>query len=131
MSGPYDHLTPVEFKFRLRTLLIGKDTTIVSEKTNTSSQDNSLDPSLTNGNCEELIHNSKERELSLEICLTSMLFRNLEFDSELKDINDERGDLALEEDLSKNATMVTEEEALRYIGGYIVKKILNQISSYR
>ena len=82
MSGPYDHLTPVEFKFRLRTLLIGKDTTIVSEKTNTSSQDNSLDPSLTNGNCEELIHNSKERELSLEICLTSMLFRNLEFDSE-------------------------------------------------
>ena len=122
VSGPYDHPTPVEFKFRLRTLLIGKDATLVCEKTSTSAQASSLDPSLTNGNCEELIHNSKERETSLELCLTSLMFRNLEFESELQEINDEEGDLTLEDDLNKTATMVIEEEVLRYIGSYIVKK---------
>ena len=50
------------------------------------------------------------------------MFRNLEFESELQEINGEEGDLTLEDDLNKTATLATEEEVLRYIGSYILKK---------
>lgn len=67
----------------------------------------------------------KDRELSIEICLTSQFFKKIEcdFETENDDIIDMKEELNSETGEDKRLiSEVIEEESLRYIGGYVVKK---------
>ena len=70
-----------------------------------------------------VINGRSERELSLKIYLTSLVSKDLEFGFEREEIKDTFKDMSSDEisEKKKPATMVIEEEALRYIGCYIVK----------
>ena len=123
MNGPYDHPNAVEFKYRMRTLLLGKNVKIMSEKTNTNEKFNNQDM-LTNISANEIKKKqAKERELALEVCLTSLLFKDLESDCENDMRFSAQDDMSIDDvNMEKTVSTVIEEEALRYIGGYIVKK---------
>lgn len=131
MSGPHDHPNAVDFKHRLKKFLLGREVSLVSEKNNSSSTDENSEclsrelVAVQNSDKDKIVH---ERELALEICLTSLAFKNMDF--ELENEKDATADL---DDLTSCPTKqdkiavlttsdVIEEESLRYIGGYIVKK---------
>ena len=44
MSGPHDHPDAVNFKFRIRKFLLGKDMKLPSENTNSDLENEDLDP---------------------------------------------------------------------------------------
>lgn len=82
MSGPHDHPDSLSFKYRLKKFLLGRDIVLLSDKTNTCNMGQNHDPVssalVTNtGNNES--ESGAERKLALEICLTSMFFKNLDF----------------------------------------------------
>ena len=119
MHGTYDHPNPVEFKFRLKTLLLGRDIKVVSEKVNTGTKESELSEESVSAAKESKIN---DREVALELCLTSQLFRNIDFEL-IEDELDDGAEISVPiEVVEKSAENVIEEEALRYIGGYIVRK---------
>ena len=71
---------------------------------------------------------NNERKLSVEICLTSIFFKSLDFDTEMDsgsiidEVEEEQNLNKIVEVPEKSASDVIEEESLRYIGGYIAKK---------
>ena len=122
MNGTNDHPNAVNFKYRLRKLLLGKDVHLLSKKTSTENEDN-LDCSLNASLIEE--ENEKpsytERDLAIELFMTSNIFKDMDID----DTQDDDCDW-FEEDIminkENNLASVIEDESLRYIGGYIVRK---------
>lgn len=121
ISGTHDHPNAVNFKFRLKKLLLGKNIKIVSEKTNvTASEETTFEIGT-----KHVTEKNKERELAVEICLTSQIFLNSDFDFENDDLNDEEEFTRGNTDVKiKTTEGVIEEEALRYIGGYVVRKFV-------
>ena len=92
------------------------------KKTTTEPQCNNQDMMISQSKIDKDISAAKERELALDICLTSLMFREFEFeDDEIMKSPRDNG-LCKDRYLEKNASIVIEEEALRYIGVYIVKK---------
>ena len=107
MNGPYDHPNPLDFKYRLRTLLLRKDVTIISEKTNTNGKFNNQDL-LSNISANNSNHHvAKERELALEMCLTSLLFKDLDFEVENDMYSSHKGLSIDDDDIEKSASRVT------------------------
>lgn len=63
-----------------------------------------------------------ELELELELCLTGFLFKymEVEFDDITETVSEEEGNLPVSK-MAKDTSAVTEEEILKYIGGYMVR----------
>lgn len=128
MGSTHDHPDAVSFKYRLKKIMLGREVALVSEKSNVSQNEELCDsflakvPSKTQSKSD-----SRDRELALEICLTSLLFKDMELDTEA--VGDEVSvDLHENQENMENvnvlesASTVIEEQSLQYIGGYIVKK---------
>lgn len=111
ISGPYEHPNAVSFKQRLRTLLLGKDISVVSSKSNITTE--KVDKATYVSGC-HTARDTHERELAIEVCLTTLVFKDMDFYIEGDDISDVK--------IQEAPEVVIEEESLRYIGGYIVKK---------
>lgn len=155
MSGNFDHPNPVSFKYRLRKFLLGKEVCLMSEKCNSSRVVESVEcissndilikpsPCTSKGKSPEnpcitpsTTELSSNSSLSYELCLTSMLFKDFEFDLPKQGNYDEDDDedvanvcIDMYSEINNNATCVgdkIEDEALKYIGGYMVKKFINK-----
>lgn len=73
ISGPYEHPNAVSFKQRLRTLLLGKDISLVSSKSNITTE--KLDKATYVSGC-HTARDTHERELAIEVCLTTLVFKD-------------------------------------------------------
>lgn len=120
MHGPYEHPNALDMKFRLKKLLLGKNVALLSEKTNVVTDNVDC---LTTNEGQLLCNKDKtfsERELAVELYMTSKCFKDLGVGYELQyDVNPENEDV---EHGCEAIDEVIEKESLRYIGGYIVKK---------
>lgn len=119
MHGSYDHPNALNVKFRLKKLLLGKDVALLSEKSNTTT--NNFDCLSTSDGLMKTNNKGTtfcERDLAVELYITSNCFKDLDVGYELEnDVNDESDELGC-----KSIDVVIEEESLRYIGGYIERK---------
>lgn len=128
MSGPQDHPDAVNFKHRLRKYVLGRDVRLVSEKTNICEDEKEthvLDKTVPGETSKH--DDQSDSELALEICLTTLVFKDLEVD--INKENDQTNDdvYADDENFSPEIRAVIsteseiEDESLAYIGGYIVR----------
>lgn len=108
--------------------MLGKDVSLISDKTATSEcREENYDCITSHTEAISRHKQHKEYEesaLAVEMCLTSILFKDL--DIELEDeskSNPYEVDEAHHSDVESTEAVI-EEEALRYIGGYIVKKFV-------
>lgn len=75
---------------------------------------------------------SSDRELALEICLTSLVFQNLELDMDkgndeiCEEVNVDKENFSSGKVNTTSTGNVIEDESLAYIGGYIVNKFSNK-----
>lgn len=131
MSGPFEHPNAVDFKFRLRKVLLGKEVSLVSDKVNSRSKDDDCDCISSQSSLrknQDMNVMANERKLAVEICVTSFIFKNmdveLESDNSIVDDDIDRNIRGIDvtENGTKSVATVIEEESLRYIGGYIVNK---------
>lgn len=83
ISGAQDHPDAVNFKYRLKKLLLGRETVLVNNKPNSSTNNENCDNVFCDLISSKTVYENdkhKEFELALEFCLTSHLFKNLDFD---------------------------------------------------
>ena len=121
MHGPYEHPNAITVKFRLKKLLLGKDVALLSEKANVTTDN--LDCLSTSDGLMKTNNERKtfcERDLAVELYITSNCFKDLDVGCELENAVDDEIDDG--EHGCKSIDVVIEEESLRYIGGYIVRK---------
>lgn len=124
MGGCYEYPSPVSVKHRLRSYLLGKDSTLLGEKYNSKDNGNpeSKFANMTEGSFTELNtcnEMSSDCELEKELCVSAMLFSSLQME-ELDKENADETEGALE--LYKDLGQAIEEEGLLYLGGYIAHK---------
>lgn len=77
ISGPHDHPDAVNFMYRFKKFLLGKEVTLVSYKSNVNIADDN-DVCFSADEAVRKTEAEYDRELSLEICLTSLFFRNVD-----------------------------------------------------
>ncbi|KAK4329137.1 hypothetical protein Pmani_000479 [Petrolisthes manimaculis] len=104
----------------------GKDVKLLSDRSNIS-QDNDDDKCLREVTTCSKNMDSYDREQSLELCMTSLIFKNMDIeldciDGDLSNDIKEIESFAPEGDAEQNTSTVIEVQALHYIGGYIVRK---------
>ena len=113
MSGPHDHPDSVTFKKRLKKYVLGKDARLLSDINNVG-QDNDDGKCLREVMTNSKIKDSYDRELDLELCTTSLIFENMDMetdftdDDQSNDIN-EFGKFAFECDAEQNTSTIIEE----------------------
>ena len=123
MSGTYEHPNAVNFKYRIRKLLLGRGVHLISKRTNTENLEE-LDCSSSTPNLRRKSNGENsytDRDLNVELCVTSSIFQDMEIEDINPDISEWQED-DLEMNKENTAESVIEEEALLYVGGYIVKK---------
>ncbi len=129
MRGTYDHPNAVTFKYRLKHLLLGKDVTLLAQKPNTTAANFDC---LTNKTKLEKRENEvscfDERQLASELYITSLCFKDLDVgpdvNYEYDNIDENLRDCVISVSNPQKAIhVVTEEESLKYIGGYIIENI--------
>lgn len=125
MTSTYDHPNAVNFKYRIRKLLLGKGVHLMSKKTNTVNAEE-IDCSSSNARNQVILKNNEEksdsdRDLDRELSITSRIFKDMEIQEIGMDISEWKDD---DLEISKENTLwsVIEDEALQYVGGYVVKK---------
>lgn len=128
MRGTYDHPNAVTFKYRVKNLLLGKDVALLSEKQNTTVENyDCLSHNTSLKKKETQVSSLNDRQLAIELYMTSQCFKDLDTGHEINDEYDDFDENLREcvkptENASKTIDVVIEEESLKYIGGYIVKK---------
>ena len=101
--------------------MLGRDVALLSETAITRTENNDHDMVSDVSECNDNVSNVYERELALEICLTSQMFGDIDFDLGTPESDEVQDNVSLCKP-GEETTDVIEEEALRYIGGYIVRK---------
>ena len=128
MRGTYDHPNAVTFKYRLKHLLLGKDVTLLAQKPNTTAANfDCLSNKAKLEKRENEVSCFDERQLASELYITSLCFKDLDVgpdvNYEYDNIDENLRDCVISVYNPKKAIhVVIEEESLKYIGGYIVKK---------
>lgn len=125
MQGTHDHPNPVRFKYRLRSLLLGKEARLLSKGFNCTEDDvngftavSAYNKSVTKGK------SYNEDELENELYFTSTCFKHLDI------VLDMEGNLEHEilketiSDQENSPSEVMEQETLRYIGGFIARNFI-------
>lgn len=128
MEGTYEHPNCITFKHRLKKLLLGKEAKLLAPKTCCNEEEFEPFASVRfyagKGNSNEDL-SYDQSALSQELCLTAMIFKDIELDeNEVEEYQDEK-DSTLLSDVNTPQN-VMEEESLMYIGGYIVKKYIHK-----
>ncbi|KAK3883483.1 hypothetical protein Pcinc_012182 [Petrolisthes cinctipes] len=86
MGSTQDHLDAVSFKYRLKKLMLGKEVALVSEKNNVSQNEEPVNSLLVKVSSEsETNSDSHDREVALELCVTSLLFKDRDLETEVVD----------------------------------------------
>lgn len=91
MTNRYEHPNPVNYKHRLRTFLLGKEVSLMSEKTNSSRlEENSAclaSGSFTKNPCSmSKTAGLSNADLAIELCLTTMvLLKDIDFNLPIHD----------------------------------------------
>ena len=79
MGASYDHPTPVEVKHRIRSYLLGKETSITGSKCNSLKESDSSNLSVGMFRNEKSENNdSNETELERELIISAMVFASIE-----------------------------------------------------
>lgn len=114
ISGPHHHPNAVNLKFRLRTLILGRKIIVSSGRPNTKTEAHNISDT---SECDKT-KDGLERELALEMRLTTLMFKDMDFN--IEEDNDYRD--VINDMTHDSPEEVIKDEALRYIGGYIVRK---------
>ena len=120
MDASYDHPTPLEVKHRIRSYLLGKETSITGRKCNSLKELDSSNISegmfRNENSCEN--SDSNETELQRELTISAMVFASIEEEKMLEE-NSENFDTEFQERTLETAA---DEEGLRYVGGFLASK---------
>lgn len=127
MGVSYQHPSPLQMKYRIRSFLFGKATELVGNNYNTEKRNEDVclsEASFSGAGVKQKPENNFNEELKNELMLTAMIFSKSDTDDdtvnlEVSEIQENSFDVPFEEPTFEE---VTEKEGLRYVGGFIVRK---------
>lgn len=125
MEGTFDHPNAITFKNRLKKLLLGRNAKLLAIHANCEEEEFEDFNPLSSLNGKANARDSfNKNELAKELLITALSFQDVDFSVGPENYTDEEAEEVMAKENTPDNLM--DEESLRYIGGYIVKKFINK-----